>query len=510
MGKQEELFNPEFSERLMQFSREELVTLIKDQQRAIKLISRENSHLRALQGLLKQKTLFVSELFITLKNRLFGKSSERLPKEEGDLPTEDKKAKRRVQLPSLRYPNLPLVERDVTMDNPPPCACCGGDLKDSGMTEDSEFLTVIPAQYFVVRQKRHKYRCEKCHGDLQTTPAPPRIKEGSSYSDEMIQDVSLSKFCDLIPVERYCAIAARNGVKELPSQSLIEATHNLAEFLRRVADKIRAEVLLAKVLHADETPHRMLEGDEKENWYLWGFSTKKSSYFECHDTRSGDVASSLLIKSKCEFLVSDVFSGYAKAVRDTNRARAEKGLCAVKNVYCNSHARRKFKEAREHGHDASLFYLEQYREIYRLEGEARGRPPDEVSRAREKMAPLFAAMKERALSEIEAHPAKGSMVRALSYLLNNFEGLSLFLGDPELPIDNNPQERLLRNPVIGRKTWYGTHSRRGAQTAATLFTIIESCKLNRINPREYVKKIVEEIHEGKPALTPAEVASLAH
>lgn len=68
----------------------------------------------------------------------------------------------------------------------------------------------------------------------------------------------------------------------------------------------------------------------------------------------------------------------------------------------------------------------------------------------------------------------------------------------------------MRNPVIGRKTWYGTHSRRGAETAAILFTVIESCKLNRINPREYVKKLVDEIHQGKPALTPAEIASLAH
>ena len=65
----------------------------------------------------------------------------------------------------------------------PDCRCCGTQMEDSGMTEDAEFLTAIPRQYFVVRQKRHKYRCGKCHGDIQTAPAPPRIKEGSSYTE---------------------------------------------------------------------------------------------------------------------------------------------------------------------------------------------------------------------------------------------------------------------------------------------------------------------------------------
>ena len=69
---------------------------------------------------------------------------------------------------------------------------------------------------------------------------------------------------------------------------------------------------------------------------------------------------------------------------------------------------------------------------------------------------------------------------------------------------NNLQERLLRNPVIGRKTWYGTHSKRGAQTTAVLFSIMESCKLNGVNPRSYLKAITEQLHAGKPAFTPSQ------
>jgi hypothetical protein len=88
--------------------------------------------------------------------------------------------------------------------------------------------------------------------------------------------------------------------------------------------------------------------------------------------------------------------------------------------------------------------------------------------------------------------------------LNNFDELTYFLRHEDLPIDNNSQERLMRNPVIGRKTWYGTHSKRGAETNAILFSIVESCKINKVNPREYFKEIVHIIHEKRPIFTPNE------
>src|SRR6202453_5546290 len=242
-------------------------------------------------------------------------------------------------------------------------------MEDSGLTEESEFLTKIPAQYYVVVQVRHKYACRSCHGDIKTAPAPPRIKEGSAYSDEIMIDVAVSKYCDLIPIERQAKMAAREGLMELPPQSLIETTHYIADFVRSAYERLGIECLQSKVLNADETPHRMLEGDERCHWFLWGFSTPRSSYFECHDTRSGDVASRLLIKSKCEFLVSDVYSGYGKAVRETNVVRAEQNLPLIAHVYCNAHARRYFKQAEERFPEGSEFFITQYKEIYKLEAQ---------------------------------------------------------------------------------------------------------------------------------------------
>ena len=94
------------------------------------------------------------------------------------------------------------------------------------------------------------------------------------------------------------------------------------------------------------------------------------------------------------------------------------------------------------------------------------------------------------------------MGKALSYFLKNYSELTLFVQNIELPIDNNSQEAQLRNPVVGRKTWYGTHSKRGARTMAILFSLVESCKLNKINPRKYFKKLVADLHQGKKPYTP--------
>lgn len=508
--KQIEIFDPQHFTRLQNFTKEELIQFLELQLDVNNKMASEIRRLKALEAELKQRSLLVEDQYITLKNKFFGRSSEKEKSQKEEKPKSDKTAKKRVQLPSLRYPNAPIIERHITLDNPPKCACCSHQLTDSGMTEDSEYLTVVPAQYIVIKEKKHKYRCEKCHGNIKTAPANPRIKPGSVFSDEMIIDVALSKFCDLIPIERYASIAGREGLKDLPPQSLIESTHYLADFLKVVYDQIKAEIILSRVLHADETPHRMLEGDDKSRWYLWGFSTLKSSYFEIHDTRSGSVASNLLTDSQCEFLISDVFSGYHKAIGVSNEKRKEQNRPLIKNPNCNAHARRKFKEAMETFVDEAKYFVDEYKEIYKLEKLAKENAPEEILKVRSQMETHFTNMKSRAMANLKGYSSKSSIGKAMSYYLGNYEGLTIFIKNSEVAIDNNQQERLLRNPVIGRKTWYGTHSIRGAETAAVLFTIVETCKLNEVNPREYFKNLVEDLHQGKKPYTPSEYKNLAN
>jgi transposase len=507
---QQDLFKPLPADKIALIPHDELVEFFKAQQSVIESFQKEIRYLKDFNHELEQRSLFIEETYIVLKNKYFGKSSEKEPSEE-DRRRHDTKSvgqKKKVQLPSLRYPNAPLIEREIELKELPDCKCCNKKMSVSGMTENSEFVTVIPAQYIVIRQKRHKYRCGHCHGDIVTAPAPPRITPGSAYSDEMVQDVAMTKYCDLIPIERYSSIAGRGGLKDLPPQSLIEQTHRLADFVGGAYDKLFNEVVASRILNADETPHRMLEGSDKSSWYLWGFSTNKTCYFECHDTRSGDVASNILSKSKCEYLMSDVFSGYGKAVKDVNFEREKLNIKPIQHVYCNAHARRKFKEAKDNFSEEARFFINIYKKIYRLEGIAKARPPDRVLRVKRLMLPLFEKMKAKAIEAAPGYSSKSTIGKAMSYYLKNYAEFIRFTTDKELPIDNNSQERLLRNPVIGRKTWYGTHSERGAKTAAILFSLAESCKLNNINPREYLKNLVQDLHAGKTHYTPIEFKGL--
>jgi transposase len=463
-------------------------------------VLRENYELRNLKITEGQILLLMKEQLEHLRDKQYGASSERYkkPKKEPEKPKEPPKP--RVKKPSERYPNIPLREQVIVQNPAPNCPCCSKVMMESGMTEDSEQLTVIPKRFEIIKQMRMKYRCD-CQSAIVTAPAPPRITPGGSLSDEMIQDVSLSKYCDLIPIERYAAMAGRGGLKDLPPQSLIESTHAFADFVSPVYWLIEKGVLSSRVLRADETPHKMLEGSDKKSWYLWGFSTPKHCFFECHDTRSGDVASGVLIKSRCEILMSDVYAGYGKAVRIANEKRRVLGLPLIREANCNAHARRylfqtwpKYKEAE--------FYLDHYHEIYQLNSAAKGQPGRRILELRAEMKPRFELMRTKALEEIPCYPEPGNYAKALKYYLENYAGLTLFLGDPDVPIDNNSQEGLLRNPVVGRKTWLGTHSERGALTAAILFTLVQSCKLNHVNPREYCEQLVKDLHAGLPPRTP--------
>jgi len=233
-------------------SKEDLIVLAKGYEDVIKQLHKKMEEKNKELFKSEQINFLINEQIINIKNRLFGKSSEKSGL--NNLKNkEPKPSRQRVLLPSERYPNIPVVEKLVTLETPPHCHSCNQVMKDSGLTEESEYLTVIPRRFYVVKQLRTKYRCPCCQDSLITAPVIPRIKPGSSYSDEMVIDAALSKYCDLIPIERYVQMAARSGVEGVPANSLIQGTHNLAEFLRPVYEKIKTEVISSKVIHADET-----------------------------------------------------------------------------------------------------------------------------------------------------------------------------------------------------------------------------------------------------------------
>jgi len=454
-----------------------------------------------------QLNLILSEQLGDLKNVVFGSSSERYKKPElnkvrKELPQPV------IKKPSERYPNIPVREERIVFAQTPDCEVCGKEMTDSGMFEESEQLSVIPKKFEIIKYLRSKYRCQ-CQACIKTAPLPARITEGSSYSDDMVIDVVCSKYCDLIPIERYVQMAGRGGLVGLPPQSLIELTHQFSNFIKPVYELIKKDIQLSRVLHADETPHNMLEGSSTKSWYLWGFSTLKNCYLECHDTRSGDIASNLLTSSACEVMISDDFGGYSKALRSVNENRQINNKKVIINAKCNAHARRYFFKPRVNYPECE-FYLENYHQIYRLNAESKGKLPDEVLKLRAKMKIYFEDMKVRATEESSSnkYSDKSKFKVALNYFLSNYVELILFMEQTDVAIDNNAQERLLRSHVVGRKTWYGTHSERGAETAAILFSIIETCKLNHVNPREYLKNLVVSILHNNEVITPNEFKRL--
>jgi transposase len=493
---QQYLFEPIPCDKYDLLTKEEVIELHKGEQDLRRQMQNKFAELEEKLLAREQISFALGEQLINIKNKLFGKSSEKSGKER----TEKKKKKdprKRVRLPSERYPNLDIIEKEVTLDELPVCPCCDSQMSDSGMTEDSEYLTVIPKHYYVVKQKRHKYRCGGCQGAIVTAPAIPRIKEGGSYSDEMTIDVALSKYLDLMPIERYANGAKRDGV-DLAQNSLIQLTHSLADFVLPVYESIGEDVFNSEIAHADETPHKMLEGDKRSNWYLWGFNNARSSYFDARDTRSGDVASEYLKKSKCRYLVSDVFSGYKKALREAN---ADREGTPILELYCNAHARRKFKES-SHNFDESEFFLQCYRKIYKLQ-------KSDLKTNKQWQRLYMRAMLLKSEKLVHSLSSKSSLAKALNYFTKNFDGFVRFTTRSDLPIDNNSQERELRSPVIGRKTWYGTHSKRGAKTMSILFSITQSCKLCSVNPREYLRDLVKAMHEKRPHFTPYQYSQMA-
>jgi transposase len=405
------------------------------------------------------------------------------------------------KLPSKRFPNLEIHEEILPPDHLPVCNCCQSVMKQSGLFEVSEKIEVIPKQYYIRRIKRVKFNCSTCYGSLVTASPAQSIVPSSNYGDSLIIDVALSKFCDLIPIERYVQMAKQMGIDgDLPPQSLIGLTHHLANFLQVIYEKIKLEVQSSIVLQADETPHKMLEGDDTKNWYFWGFFSSTACYFEAHGTRSGDVATNFLKDSSAKFFLTDGYSGYGKALREIEQQFDRH----IDEAHCNAHAYRYFEEASITWKDESEIFLKLYGQIYELERERKesNANSEDQLKFRTKMIPLFEEIKTNC-QEQSSHAMAGSqLLKAMNYFLNHYEGLTICLTNLAIPLDNNLAERELRAPVIGRKTWLGTHSKRGALTTAVLFSIVQSCKLNKVNPRSYFPWIVKQIHMQGEILTP--------
>jgi len=454
-----------------------------------------------------------------LRNKLYGRSSERSSKDKPDKKEGGKKgnpkggAPKRTRLPSERFPNARIKEEILEDPMPPTCKGCKQQMTDSGMTEDpTERIEYQPAELYILRARRKKYHCKCCQSALKTAALPERIAPGSSMGDSLIIQACISKFYDLIPTTRFAKILARGQVN-LAHQLLLKAQSAAAFMLIPVYRAIRLENLTSRVILADETIHRQLEENGgKWRWYLWGFSNQISIYFEIHDTRAGDVSIQFLIQSQALFLVSDAYRGYSRTIREVNERRELENRPLLQASLCNDHSRRYFFYAQEA--PLAKRALELYNEIYKIEekvqkilNNAAFQEPEKSTKAlelRQTADPLFEQIHDVSCDILMEAPTKSLEETAAKYFINNEAGLTLFLRHIELPISNALSERGLRDGVQLRKTALGNHSLAGAEEAAIQLTVMCSCKMAEVNPQEYLEFTRLRYLSKHPLLTPAQ------
>ncbi len=476
--------------KLESLTREQLIEYAKVLELNLDVVVAKNREYIKRLGYAEIQRLNIDDQLITLRHKMFGPSTERGESRRIASDAEKKKSARgqRVQLPSKKSPELIVVAQSIDFpeDHLPSCKCCKSPLSKMNQYEESEFVTVVQKTYHIVKQQREKYRCRKCHSEIKTAPAPKRLVSGGQYSTEFAVEVAVQKYAYHMPIERQVEQMKIAGLN-VEHQTLIEQTHHLATCFGGIYEQIRDEVRQSRVLHADETTWRMLEGDEKNSWWLWGFFNQHHAYYEAHDTRKGEVASGVLGHDKNRYLIVDGYTGYF-------RPSFEAG---VRIANCWAHVRRKFFDIKDQ-YDVETI-LDYINELFSIEQEAKEL---EDRRRLRKTKSVEVIEKIRGWMLTQAALPRSGLGRALEYLRKYWSGLMVFLEDPEVPIDNNHAERLLRGPVLGRKNFYGNHSPRGAATSAVLYTIIESCKLNHLDPNKYLMDTAKALLNGERAFTP--------
>lgn len=445
----------------------------------IKRLAVDNARLRGQDGAeaLALELEHLKELLAQRERALFGDSSEKRPR-ENDAPDTTEATPRRGHGPRPQ-PELPIVERPHELpETDRACPVCGGTLAEMGdQTEDSEEVTLVERQFVVVKHRRKKYRC-RCNACVVTAPAPPKLAPGSRYSVEFAVEVAASKYLDHLPLERQATIMRREGLA-IDSQTLWDQINVLAYHLQPTADAIRHAVLDSTVVGADETPWRLMGADPKR-WWVWALTNGDLVAHAILDSRSKAAAAQVLADFR-GIVIADGYGAYDALARAGPSFRL---------AHCWAHVRRKFVEIEENFPVESKEILNLIGELYAVEAlvpcpngnedALRLRAELRAARSRE----IVRRIRDWAIAQ-RPLPQSG-LGKARDYMLGLWKGLTAFLDDPKIPIDNNAVERALRGVALGRKNHYGSRSRRGTEVAALFYSLFESAKLAGVEPKNYV------------------------
>jgi transposase len=457
-----------------------------------------------------------------LRRMQFGRSSEKLDAqiEQLELMLEDLEESEaaRTAPAGTREPDQPRRERRQPVRRPLPdhlpreeivhhpnavCPGCGGT-HFSKLGEDvTEVLEKIPARLKVIRHIRPKLSCRACERIVQASAPDLPIEKGRP-GPTLVANVVVGKYLDGLPLYRQSAILAREGVA-VERATLADWVGHVAWWVMPLAELIGGHVMAAPVLHTDDTPIAVLApGNGKtRTGRLWAYVLDErpwqggrapAAYYRFSPDRKGERPRDHLATFR-GVIQADAFSGYEALARTAASGRGPPRLI---HAACWAHARRKFYDVFEStASPIAGEALKRTGELYAIEAEIAGQPADARLAARQDRAvPILDALHAWLAEQRRRLSSKNALARAIQYALGRWEALMRYAGDGRLAIDNNTAERALRGIAITRKNFLFLGSKAGGERAAILYTVLESAKLNGLDPEAYLANVIDRMARG--------------
>jgi transposase len=381
------------------------------------------------------------------------------------------------------------------------CPACGG--KMAGLGEDvTEVLDYVPGHFRVIRHVRPKFACQACDAITQAPPPALPTPRGRA-TPATLAHLLVAKYVDHLPLYRQCEIYAREGL-ELDRSTLCDWVGQAAWLLDPVAATIRRHVFAADKIHGDDTTVPVLAPGlgRTKTGRLWvyvrddrpfaGTAAPAAAYFYSPDRGAEHPAAHLA--GFTGWLQADGYAGF-EALYDA--ARGKPG--PIIEVACWAHCRRKFFDVWEATKSPiAREALDRIAAIYAIEARAQFAPVAERVAYRADTAPLLDAFFAWADATLAKLSAKSALAEAFRYALKRRVALSRFVTDGRLEPDNNIAENALRAVVLGRKNYLFAGSDTGGDRAAAIYTIVQTARLNEVNPEAYLRDILTRIADGHP------------
>lgn len=394
-----------------------------------------------------------------------------------------------------RQEHLPVQEKVHELpESERGCRACGGQLAAmAGQYEESEEVTVTERSYTLLVHRRQKYRC-RCNGNVTTAPGPQKLIPGGRYSLDFAVHVAVQKYGDHLPLERQVEIMARHGL-QTTSQALWDQLEAAAALLRPTYEALGAWLLAQPLVHADETGWPVNAADQKKpRWTAWCLCNEQGLWLRIASSKS-EAEGRRLLGQYPGTVVADGYKVYK------NLAQGD-GRTGYRLAHCWAHVLRKFRDL-ESNDPRSKWLLERIGELYGIEREILLEVGGDASRhlalRQQRAGPLVEQIRQWTMEQ--GGLRRSDFGKAMAYVLSHWPGLTLFLEDAIVPLDNNPAERALRGLVVGRKNHYGSRSQRGAEVTAIFYSLIGTAKLCGEAPGAYLRRALVAALQQPGAVT---------